>query len=108
VILIKKVWDRIVDMLEKEYGLNYNTTDIRFMYLIYFAYLNVDDKALARKSTEMIKKAYEDYNKQFSDIETISLTSFYRSIYRTVDKMKKGEIVVLAETVKEIVERVEI
>jgi hypothetical protein len=107
-ILVKKIWDRIVEMLEKEYGLNYNTADIRFMYLIYFAYLNVDDKALARKSVDMIKKSYKDYEKQFADIETISLGGYQRSIYRSIEKMNKGEIVDLAKTIKEIVERVEL
>ena len=107
-ILVKKLWDRIIDLLEKEYNLNYNSADMRFMYLIYFAYLNVDDRALQRKSTEMIKKAYNDYDKQFADIEKITLSSYQRSIYRTVTKITKDDIVDLAKLVKELVEKVEI
>jgi hypothetical protein len=106
--MIKKLWERIIDLLEKEYNLNYNSADIRFMYLIYFAYLNIDDRALARKSTEMVKKSWVDYCKQFADIEKITLGSYQRSIYRTINKINDSEIVDLAKIIKEIVEKVEI
>lgn len=106
--MIKKLWERIVEMLEREFGLNYNSADIRFMYLIYFAYLNADVRALQRKSTELVKRAYTDYDKQFADIEKITLSSYQRSIYRTVEKIGKGEIVDLAKLIQEIVEKVSI
>ena len=106
--MIKKLWERIVELLEKGFGLNYNSADIRFMYLIYFAYLAADDRALQRRSTEMIKKAYGEYNKQFADIEKITLSSYQRSIYRTVEKIGKGEIVDLAKLIQEIAEKVSI
>lgn len=106
--MIKKLWDRVIELLEKEYGLNYNTADIRFMYVIYLAYLNVDDLLLLRKSTTLIKRAYVEFHKQFKELEKISFSGFQRSIYRSIEKFNKNTDVDVARLIKEIVDKVQI
>jgi hypothetical protein len=96
----KRILDTIKDYLEKEWGLDMYGPDVRFAYVIYFAYMqDFEDKI---KTIDIIKGAYE-----LAPKEKVSYESFQRSIYRALKNVtpNKSEYVKLIMQIAKQIEK---
>jgi hypothetical protein len=84
-ILVKKMLDKVVRFCNDEYGLIEAGADFRFMYFIYFAYINAGNYKLFLKSITIMREAHKDYVENMK--EKISFSGFQRGIYRTAEKV---------------------
>jgi hypothetical protein len=90
-ILVKKIWDKIIELCEIKYGLNATSVDIRFMYLVYTYYLKDNDVKKRIKIKDIVHEAHKNYLYFFKDVDRVNFTSFQRSVYRAAEKINREE-----------------
>ena len=106
-MLIEKIWEKVVVVCEKHYGIEPFNTELRFVFLVYIFYLRSEGYKYNFKSTKIIKTAFAEYLNIFRNTDNVRYASFERTIYRVALKITDGGFVDLHKILKEITSKVE-
>jgi hypothetical protein len=88
-ILVKHIWNKILDEVEK-YGIKDYGTDVRFIFLVYTYYMNRDNYSLIFQQKKLIRQTYKNFYEYFVGAENVSFATFTRSLYRAINKVENG------------------
>jgi len=105
-MILKKVFEKVENILEQHYNLDMSTNDVRLAFVVYRATLmdSIDYKHRFRVK-RLLKQAHETF---CAEIEQISIEAFERSIYRTIEKVNNSDLTDLPKIIKSMVEKVDL